>query len=345
MTGRSGVSFITWYPYCRRSDTIAERLGGPSHLIHYLGFKRPLHAPFKYLRQAWETRSRLDREQPGLVLVAVPPTFAALAAGRWARRNGAKLVIDAHTGIFQHRLWTWLEPLNRRLFRDADAVVVTNDALAETVRGWGGRPVVIGTVPVEFGPGKPPVPCVGPRVVVVNTFSVDEPVGELLEAARTLPHIRFQVTGDRAAARREWIESAPANVELTGFVSEEEYAGLLRAADTVVVLTTDDNTMQRGAYEAMALAKPLVTSSWPILTETFSRGTVHVENDAGSIARGIASALEEREVLAREMAGLRETRRQEFEGRLTALLEEIGFSGALPERSSAAEGRGRLVVP
>src|SRR5213594_4940791 len=41
--------FITWYPYCRRSDALGEQLGAPSYLVHYLKFKTPVLAPFKYV--------------------------------------------------------------------------------------------------------------------------------------------------------------------------------------------------------------------------------------------------------------------------------------------------------
>lgn len=317
------ATFITWYPYCRRSDTIAEALGGSSHLVHYLSFKKPLHAPFKYLMQTVATLRILRRERPNLVLVAVPPTFAALPVWYWARRHGARFVIDAHTGIFEHARWTWLLPLSKLLLRHADAVVVTNEHLRQRVVEWGARGVVIGDVPVKFGPGRAPDPCRGPRVVVVNTFSVDEPVDAVLEAARRLPDTQFFVTGDVRAARPDWIREKPANLTFTGFVSEEDYAGLLRAADVVLVLTTHDHTMQRGGYEAVALGKPLVTSDWGLLRETFSRGTVHVQNEPAAIANGLRQAIANRDALEAEMRSLGTERRALFARRLANLVSII----------------------
>jgi len=320
-------SFITWYPYCRRSDTIADALGGPSHLIHYLSFKRPLQAPLKYVLQTMRTLAVLVRERPEVVLVAVPPIFAALPVLLWARlRGGTRVVVDAHTGIFEHARWSWLMPLTRWVFRRADAVIVTGGHLADLVESWGARTVVIGTVPVQFREGTVPPDCDGARVVVVNTFSVDEPVDEVLEAARTLHDSSFFVTGDVRHARREWIEGKPSNLEYTGFVSEDEYAGLLRAADVVLVLTTHDHTMQRGGYETMALDKPLVTSDWQLLRETFSRGTVHVQNDADAIAAGIAHALTEKTSLSREMQLLRREHQALFDSRLAELRQIVGLT-------------------
>ena len=62
-------TFITWYPYCRRSDALAEQLGARSHLIHYLKFKVPYLAPIKYLLQSIRTVWILCVERPSLVVV------------------------------------------------------------------------------------------------------------------------------------------------------------------------------------------------------------------------------------------------------------------------------------
>ncbi|MFN8545799.1 MAG: glycosyltransferase [Candidatus Binatia bacterium] len=331
------TAFITWYPYCRRSDAIAAALGGVSHLIHYLDFKRPLHAPIKYPLQTATTLRVLWSERPDLVLVAVPPVFAAIPALVWARRSGAICVVDAHTGVFLHDRWSWLLPLTRAVFRRADAVVVTNDHLAGYVRAWGGRAVVIGDVPVDMSPGCPPSPCNGPRVVVVNSFSVDEPVGEVLAAARLLPEASFFVTGDVRHAAREWLDGRPSNLTFTGFMPEDEYAGLLRAADVIVVLTRDDHTMQRGGYEAVAVGRPLVVSDWGLLRETFSRGTVHVHNNAEEIAAGIRSALAGRDRLVEEMGILRAERAALFRERLAALVELVDARRNVGTRAAAHE--------
>ncbi len=322
------TSFVTWYPYCRRSDTIAANLHGTSHLIHYLSFKKPLHAPAKYVLQAVATMRALRRDRPELAIVAVPPIFAALPVLAYARRHRCRFVVDAHTGIFEHARWRWLLPVTRRVFQQADAVVVTGPHLAETVRSWGATPVIIGDVPVTFGPGRAPEPIDRPRVVVVNTFSVDEPVDELLKAAALLDDMSLYVTGDTRHARQAWLQQRPSNVTFTGFVSEEEYAGLLRAADAIVVLTTHDHTMQRGGYEAMALWKPLVTSDWGLLRETFSRGTIHVRNDAHAIADGIRRAVREAPVLGREMTDLARERRALFATRLAELVRLCGSQPA-----------------
>ena len=102
------VSFVTWYPSCRRSDTLAERLGGRSHLIHYFEFKRPMYAPAKYILQAATTFRRLLRDRPDVVFVASPPVFAVVAVWAYAKVSGTPYIVDAHTGVFDDPRWTWL---------------------------------------------------------------------------------------------------------------------------------------------------------------------------------------------------------------------------------------------
>lgn len=319
----NGISFITWYPSCRRSDSIARELGGVSHLIHYLGFKQPLHAPLKYALQTATTWWRLLRERPRVVLVAAPPIVAVIGVWLYCKVFRARFVIDAHTGVFDDARWTWLLPITRFLARQAAGCVVTNEHLAIKVREWGATAVIIGDVPVDFAEVQPAALGQGFQVVVINTFSVDEPLSELVQAARDLPIAQFHVTGNPKSARIPLPTDLPPNVRFTGWLSDEGYASLLRAADAVVCLTTHDHTMQRGAYEAMALEKPLVTSDWPLLRATFSRGTVHVANSAHAIAEGMRRIMADHATFKAEMRQLRRERRAIFAESLSQLKRRI----------------------
>jgi glycosyltransferase involved in cell wall biosynthesis len=317
------ISFITWYPSCRRSDALANALGGVSHLIHYLTFKRPLHAPLKYVLQVHDTFRRLRRDRPEMILVASPPVIAVLAVWAYCTLFRARYVIDAHTGVFDDPRWTWLLPLSRFLARRAAATIVTNAFLGQKVMDWGCKAIVIGDVPVDFPRVESARLGVGFHVTVINTFSQDEPLDEILKAAVHLPEVRFHVTGNPKHARNRSAEALPGNVRLTGWLSEDEYAALLLGADAIMCLTTHDYTMQRGAYEAMALEKPLITSNWELLRETFYRGTIHVGNTAGEIADAVSRTMKEREELVTGMRRLRNERLNTFITNLRKLQEAL----------------------
>ena len=94
--------------------------------------------------------------------------------------------------------------------------------------------------------------------------------------------------------------------------------------------------MQRGGYEAVALGKPLVTSDWGLLRETFSRGTVHVRNEPAAIADGLRRAIADRERLAVEMQSLGTERRALFATRLANLVQVIDGDPAADRSMRAA---------
>lgn len=317
------TTFITWYPNCRRSDTIASRLDGKSFLIHYLQFKQPLLAGPKYFAQALSTLRTLIKEKPDIVLVASPPVFAVAVVWLYCLFTKSRYIIDAHTGMFDDPRWTWLLPLTRYLSKRAVCTIVTNRFLQEEVHAWGADAIIIGDVPVIFPETDKKDLGYGKHVVVVNTFSQDEPLNDILEAARRIPSVTFHITGNLKHSRHNELVSPPDNVRYTGWVTDEEYAALLRAADVVMCLTTSDHTMQRGGYEAMALGKPLVTSDWTVLRETFSAGTVYTNNTVENISSSVQSALDKQADLETQMLELSVKRKQIFMDKLEQLKTQI----------------------
>jgi len=297
--------FITWYPYCRRSDALAEQLGATSYLIHYLRFKVPYLAPVKYVLQSLRTLQVLIRERPTLVLVANPPVIAPLVIWLGSIVLRYHFVIDAHSGAFQHARWSWSLPLQRFLARRAVATLCTNEFMASIVRSWGARAELIQDLAFDLAPQGPAESSDAFHVVFICTYSVDEPVTDVVEVARMLPHVQFSFTGDPSYATRGFRETVPANVRLTGFIPDEEYLRLLRGADALLVLTREDHTMQRGAYEAMALEKPLITSDWQLLRQVFSRGTIHVDNSPAAIAEAVEKIRKDPRPYFKEMGELK----------------------------------------
>jgi len=213
------------------------------------------------------------------------------------------------------------------LSRRAVTTIVTNEHLKAMVDSWGARSFIIGDIPTTFPEGKP-FPVNGKlSIAVINTFSPDEPLEEVLEAAATLPEVQFYVTGSLIRAKKSLLQNKPDNVEFTGFLPDEEYFGLLRAVQAVMVLTTDNHTMQRGACEAVSLGKPIITSNWPILREYFDKGTIHVDNSAQNIREAVIRMGKEGKRLEDEILTLQQERRQEWQQKhatLTEWIESIG---------------------
>lgn len=301
--------FVVWEPSNSRSATLAEQFGAECWYIHYLALKRPWLAPLKYVLQTFRTWSELRRAKPDLVFVQNPPLFAPLAVWIYCAFAGTGFVMDSHTGVFLERKWRWLNPLHGFLARRARVSIVTNEHLAEIVHGWGGETFIFPDVPVEF-PNAERVPERAEHfVTVVNSFSYDEPLAEVLAAARKLPQIDFAITGDLKRCPSAVLDAAPANVRFTGFVSRRDYVNMLYSSDAAVILTTENHTMQRGAYEAMSLGVPIITSDWPLLRETFFKGAQFTDNTAPSIIGSLEFLIDNKQSLKEEVADLKRQRR------------------------------------
>ena len=314
----SGGDFVAWHPYSRRGQLLSEKFGLRLHLIHALR-RRYLLAPIRYALQAITTFGVLARERPRLVFVQNPPIFAVIVVYIYAKLWKARYIIDSHTGGLLAPWWKWSLPIHAFLSRRAITTIVTNVHLKALVDSWGANSFIIGDIPTTFPQGRL-FPLNGKfNIAVVNTFSPDEPLQEVLEAAATLPEVHFYVTGDLIRAKKSLLRNKSDNVEFTGFLPDEGYFGLLRAVQAVMVLTTDDHTMQRGACEAVSLGKPIITSDWPILREHFDKGTIHVDNCAQGIREAVIKMQEARERLESEVMILRHQRWQEWQHKRAAL--------------------------
>ncbi len=164
--------------------------------------------------------------------------------------------------------------------------------------------------------------------MVVATYAPDEPLEEVVSAARSLPDVCFRITGDTNRENATIPSALPSNVELTGFLSIDEYRGLLRHSDAVMALTTRDHTMQRGACEALSVGTPIITSDWPLLVDYFRKGTVHVQNTADGIQRGISRLRDDIDRHRHDIIELRDEVETEWVAARDGLVELVVGSSA-----------------
>lgn len=297
-------------------------------MVHAARFgSRPATIAFKYLVQWVETAGILRRDRPDAVFVMTPPVFAALPAFWYAWRRNKKVVLDAHTAAFVLPRWRAFQWLQRILCRRAATTLVSNEHLADLVRAAGGHATVVPDVPIVFEERE-----LFPRpsaftVAVVCSFDRDEPVAEMFAAAAQVPDVRFFVTGNPRKIPADVAARMPANVTLTGFLSVPMYGGLLAGADAVMVLTTFDHTMLRGAYEAIYQGTPVIVSDWPILRDAFPRGAVHVANTADGIASGVRRIQENPKAFRDGAERLRQSKLARWKSIRRAIVSRVADSG------------------
>jgi len=320
--------FLTWLPYSQRSQTLAESFEAKAVYFGYLsGTKSTGKAILRYILMTFHTAAYLVRHRPRLVFVMNQPVFLPLVVYLLSFLLGYRYVVDSHSGLFNKAEWRWSLPLMRYVYRRSLFSIVTNREHRDLVASWGSRVEVLGALTVgeeKVEPfSRPPGPC----LVVIGTFAADEPTREVLEACRQMPHVHFFMTGSLKKAPNDVLADRPPNVTFTDFMARPQYVGLVQAMDGAIVLVTNDNVMQRGAYEAMSWAVPIITSDWPLLRETFHRGTIFVDNSPSGIAAAVRQVLERLEYYRAEIRALRTDRAEQWEsdiGRINAFIKAQG---------------------
>lgn len=316
------IVFIVWSNYSQRAETMAAELAGKVSYQYEAGMKGLWLTPLRYLVQGWKTWRFLERERPEIVLVQCPPIFAVLAVAIWCRLRGKKLssglraryVIDAHTATFHHKNWRWALPLVHFLSRRAAVTLVTDEAALGMVGSWKAPGLfLVNGLPTL----SPPTGLIGSegeeRVAVISIFDDNEPIEQVFGAAQLLPQVTFYLTGDPKRAPSKLLAQKPKNVVLTGFLRGGDYSGLLKNVHGIVVLTKEPNDLSCAAYEALAMAKPIVASNGPEMRRFFTQGFIFVNNTPESIADGIEQMLNEQARLRNEviaMCSVLQTKRQ-----------------------------------
>lgn len=277
--------------------------GSGDALRHWLELPLPGDATQRLgLPSPRQLHRRLESFAPDVVVVATPGPYGLLGA-RVARRLGARLVFGLHThyealtGLYWGRLlaplnrW-WLAGSNRRLFRQADAVVTNAPAMATLAQRLGARRThLLGTpLPRPFLE-RPPPPLARPprRVLFVGRLAAEKRVSAVLDAAAALPALAFRIAGD--GPERATVAAAGerlGNVEACGWLGREAILDALDDCD-VLVLPSTVEAFGTVALEALARGRITLVSrgcgilDWPVL----ARG-LHRIGDGEDVAAALA---------------------------------------------------------
>jgi glycosyltransferase involved in cell wall biosynthesis len=291
----SGV-FVTWQRH-QRTLQIGVRMGIPvvvlqtsrTGVARYASLLRQTFVLLRDRRPTW-----LIVQSPSYVLAAFAVTIGRLFA--------RAVFVDAHNEAVQpfiNNRW-YVKHLAQSIMRLATGVIVTNDELAGFVRRCGGKPIVLPdpfpSVPAvgrdDLGPGR--------HVAVICTYALDEPIAEVIEAARSAPaDLRLYLTGAPTNLAASLRVSAPPGIRFTGFLSEQNYWRLLQSVDAIMDLTKMPDCLVCGAYEALAAGVPSILSDNPAGRRLFEGAAVFISPTTVEIGR-VLSNLDEAVIGHRE---------------------------------------------
>ena len=282
-----------------RNRSMARLLSSNLYVLNRSG-----NRPNRYAYCVFWSLMAILRERPDVVFVQNPSlilNYLMLALRPIFR---FRWVSDAHfAGVVANNGSSLMQALIDCCNRRADLVIVTNENHADHVKSLGGRPYVC----------EDPLPELPEDVLdldedmdrsifLICSFEVDEPYLQVFSAAGILQEegCKLYVSGNyRNVSIKP--DDYP-HVTFLGYVPYDRYVSYLTQSSVVVDLTTCEDLLLCGAYEAMAAGRPLVTSNTEALRTYFSHGVIYTNEEPANIAAAIRMAYEDRVRLCAEIS-------------------------------------------
>lgn len=313
----SKILWITWEKQVR-NKSLSSRMGADFVEILVAG-----GAVKRYVKSVCITIVKLYQRRRGIVVTQNPSLVLSFLALLLKPLFKYTLIVDAHNaGIYPTTAsLQWIADF---INRHANFIIVTNAALMARVKELGGNPILLpDPLPdVQHYLKRDEIRSIKSALFICSWAS-DEPYFEVFAAAEKLPQITFFVTGKSKGREKGYHTALPSNVTLTGYLPDEEYHDLLNNSDVIIDLTTRDNCLVCGAYEAVAASTPFVVSDTVALRHYFRSGGEFVANDAVSIAAGVEKVLANRSTYQQEIELFKTVVEREWNGMLSQAMVQI----------------------
>jgi len=279
--------WVTW-ELQRRNIGISNSLGFPLYEINISSCKL-----LRYLKCIINTFNAINSSSPVVVVAQNPSIILSFFVILYSKIKKYYPIIDSHnSGIYPlEGKSKILMFFSRWIQRNATLTIVTNKPLGNIVTKNGGKyfilPDAIPQMPKNLKQKKLEGNI---NITCICTFKEDEPYIEILKAAYQLPdEIHIYFTG-RFEGKID-PDHHQDNIHFTGFIPDHDYLELLNSSDIIIDLTLRDNCLVCGAYEALALNKPIVLSNTIVLKNYFSKGCVYTNPNHTDINQAIMEAI------------------------------------------------------
>jgi glycosyltransferase involved in cell wall biosynthesis len=295
--------WISWEKH-RRNQFLSNKIGTELYEFDISGFRLK-----RYLFSVFKTIRLYLQKKPRIIICQNPSVVLALLSLLYSKLFNIILYIDTHNaGLALDSTSIIAKKIAIMLQRNADCIIVTNKTLQKYVEHNGGKAVVLpDNIPDLYLSGEPYKFEHTINLVFICTYASDEPYMEVFEAANKLyienMDIGLYVTGKIPKLLNR--ENLSPNIHLLDFVSWEDYDRLLFSCDGLIDLTTRENCLVCGAYEAVSVLSPIILSDTKALREYFYKGACYTQNNANSIYSSIVKLITNKDTLKSDMGELK----------------------------------------
>lgn len=279
--------WITWETQ-RRNEELAAAFS-----VKYARFDNSSFSSIRrYFLSLKQTYSLLRTDTPDYVFAQCPSLVLCLFLGLYRFFRPMHLIIDAHNICIEQLQDSspFLARFTRFVLGRAELLIVSNNSLVELLAEYELEAVALpdklphiecADIPSRFANHSEP------RIVLIASFASDEPLERFISAfIDSRQEGTLFVTGRRSKAG-SLLNLESERVVFTDFLEEPDYEALISKADLLVDLTTREDCLVCGAYEAIACGVPIILSDTQANREVFHKGTLYAENTADSYQQAI----------------------------------------------------------
>jgi len=299
--------WITWEDQ-RRNKTLSKALGVKLYQVE-ANYHRLIRYPVLIVRTLYILLS----SKPKIIFAQNPSIILALFIAIYGAIFNKKVVIDAHNaGVFPFEgKFAWANFVTKIIFKSADLIIVTNESLKSYVELNKGNAFVLpDPFPViESSSTKNLKGKV--NYLLICTWASDEPYMEAIQAFSNLDDSYvLYVTGNSKGKEKKLPFEISDNIQITGYLSNQDFDLLLSSCDVIIDLTTREDCLVCGAYEAISAGTPLILSDTKALRHYFKESAIYTQNTVDSIQSNVLSAATKLPELKQQVIIYREQQQQ-----------------------------------
>jgi glycosyltransferase involved in cell wall biosynthesis len=315
---KNKIVFVVWADHARRSIELSKRIG--CRLIHLKKRgQNKVITTFYYIKFFFQTIFLINKEKPKTIIIEHTQPILGIAILLYTKLSRSDYILDTHTAPFllKNNLSFW----QKMIFNNCKLIIVHNEQLESKFKNdfkFNNIFTLEDPIPIITNNY---VNKVNKKIIVtiINTYSQDEPLDNLIKCAQNMPDIKFYITGDVKKDKKHLSWNKYTNIQFVGFICDEDYFDLLNKSDLIVVLTTQDYTLLCGGYEGLSLQKPMILSDKQPIKKYYTKGVLFTNNSPSDIQIKILEAIRKMKELQLQIENLKKEKEFEWNNKYSEL--------------------------